>query len=758
MALTAAASAREILTRLHDVMAKRLPAQSKLNSVVEIIGKVLTSEVCSIYLLREGVLELYATRGLAQEAVHVTKLALGEGLVGTIAANVETLNLDEATSHHAFAHRPETGEEAFHSFAGVPIIHRERAVGVLAVQHVESRRYADVEIEALQTVAMVLSELIANADLIDAAGGTSTRPQSTAPERVSGFKLVEGMAAGVAVFHQPRIIIEHTVAEDIEAERHRVYAAFDKMRAQIDKMASQAEFGGGGEHVEVLAMYKMFAYDEGWSRRINEAIDSGLTAEAAIERVQQRTRMRMREIDDPLLRDRMHDLEDLSNRLIRIVSGKLGTAAQMGLRHDSILIARNLGPAELLEYDRRRLKGVVLEEGSLTAHVIIVARAMGVPVLGRVKDVKRLIAEGDMLLLDVSEESLLIRPSTAMEEAFEAKLVLSQKRRAAFAQLKGEVPITTDGHRITVMVNAGLCDDLAAMDLTGADGIGLFRTEFQFLVSATLPRPAEQQKLYKTVLDAAGDRPVTFRTVDIGGDKALPYLNHDETGDEENPAMGWRALRLALERDGLMKVQARALLEAGAGKTLNIMFPMVSEPWEFDEAHAIFEAQRAWLAGRGKKMPAEVRYGAMLEVPALAEVLDLLLPKIDFLSVGTNDLTQFLFAADRAHPKLALRYDWLSPAILRFLKRVSDQARAAGVQVAVCGEMGGRPLEAMALIGLGIDRLSITPAAVGPIKAMVRSLDRAKLTAYMTEALKSPPRALRDSLTAWAAAHGVELA
>jgi len=758
MALTAAASAREILTRLHDVMAKRLPAQSKLNSVVEIIGTVLDSEVCSIYLLREGVLELYATRGLAQEAVHVTKLALGEGLVGTIAANVETLNLDEATSHPDFAYRPETGEEAFHSFAGVPIIRRERAVGVLAVQHADPRRYADVEIEALQTVAMVLSELIANADLVDTAGGASTRPQSTAPERVSGFKLVDGMAAGVAVFHQPRITIEHTVAEDTEAERHRVYAAFDKMREQIDRMASQAEFGGGGEHDEVLAMYKMFAYDEGWSRRINEAIDSGLTAEAAIERVQQRTRMRMRQIDDPLLRDRMHDLEDLSNRLIRIVSGQLGTAAQMGLRQDSILIARNLGPAELLEYDRRRLKGVVLEEGSLTAHVIIVARAMGVPVLGRVRDVKRLIAEGDMLLLDVSEESLFIRPTTAMEEAFEAKLAMSQKRRAAFAALKSEAPVTRDGHRVTVMVNAGLRDDVAALDLTGADGIGLFRTEFQFLVSATLPRPAEQQKLYKTVLDAAGDRPVTFRTVDIGGDKALPYLNHDDTGDEENPAMGWRALRLALERDGLMKVQARALLEAGAGRTLNIMFPMVSEPWEFDEAQAIFEAQRAWLESRGRKMPSEIRYGAMLEVPALAEVLDVLLPKIDFLSIGTNDLTQFLFAADRAHPKLALRYDWLSPAILRFLKRVSDQAKAGGVQVAVCGEMGGRPLEAMALIGLGIDRLSITPAAVGPIKAMVRSIDRAALTAHMEEALKAPPRALRESLQGWAADHGVELA
>jgi phosphotransferase system enzyme I (PtsP) len=758
MAVSAAASAREILTRLHDVMASRAAPQSKLNSVVGIIGEALDSEVCSIYLLREGVLELFATRGLSQEAVHVTTLALGEGLVGTIAANVETLNLDEAAAHPDFAYRPETGEEAFHSFAGVPIIRKERAVGVLAVQHAESRRYHDVEIEALQTVAMVLSELISNAGLVDAAGGGSTRPQSTAAVRLPGFKLVEGMAAGQAVFHQPRITIEHTVAEDTEAERHRVYAAFDKMREQIDKMASQAEFGGGGEHDEVLAMYKMFAYDEGWSRRINEAIDSGLTAEAAIERVQQRTRMRMREIDDPLLRDRMHDLEDLSNRLIRIVSGKLGTAAQMGLRHDSILIARNLGPAELLEYDRRRLKGVVLEEGSLTAHVIIVARAMGIPVIGRVRDVRKLIAEGDMLLLDVAEESLLVRPNTAMEEAFEAKLALTQKRRAVFAALRDEAPITRDGHRVTLMVNAGLRDDLAALDLTGADGIGLFRTEFQFLVSATLPQRETQRRLYKDVLDTAGDRPVTFRTVDIGGDKALPYLNHDADGEEENPAMGWRALRLALDRDGLMKAQARALLEAGAGRTLNVMFPMVSEPWEFDQAHALFEAQRAWLFARGRKLPAEVRYGAMLEVPALAEVLDILLPRIDFLSIGTNDLTQFLFAADRAHPKLALRYDWLSPAILRFLKRVSDQARAADVPVAVCGEMGGRPLEAMALIGLGIDRLSITPAAVGPIKAMLRSLNRTALIADMKPLLAHPDGPLRDALAAWAATHSVELA
>lgn len=757
MPSSAAASAREILTRLHDVMAGRNPAQAKLNAVVGIIAEAMDSEVCSIYLLREGVLELFATRGLDQAAVHVTKLALGEGLVGTIAEDVEVLNLDEAASHPDFAYKPETGEERYHSFAGVPIIRRERAVGVLAVQHSEQRRYQDVEIEALQTVAMVLSELIANAGLIDTAAAASNRPQSTAAVRLLGQKLVEGMGSGYAVFHQPRIVVEHTVAEDIDAERHRVYAAFDKMREQIDRMTREAEFGVGGEHEEVLQTYKMFAYDEGWARRINEAIDSGLTAEAAIERVQQRTRQRMRQIDDPLLADRMHDLEDLSNRLLRIVSGQMGTAAQLGLRQDTILIARNLGPAELLEYDKRRLKGVVLEEGSLTAHVTIVARAMGVPVLGRVRDVRRLIAEGDLLLLDSVAGNVFARPSAAMEEAFEAKLALRQKRKAAFAALRDVPPETQDGHRITLMVNAGLRDDVAALDITGADGIGLFRTEFQFLVSATLPQRERQQRLYREVLDAAGDRPVIFRTVDIGGDKALPYLNKADA-DEENPAMGWRALRLALDRDGLMKVQARALIEAAAGRTLNVMFPMVSEAWEFAEAKALFEAQRHWLGQRGRRLPIEIRYGAMLEVPALAEQLDLLLPEIDFLSVGTNDLTQFLFAADRANPKLAERYDWLSPSILRFLARVIAPAREAGVTLAVCGEMGGRPLEAMALIGLGIDRLSITPAAIGPIKAMVRSLDHAACRAFVAELVARPPRDMRAALTDWAGAHGVDLA
>jgi phosphotransferase system enzyme I (PtsP) len=754
--LNAVAAARAILTSLHEVMASRAGAQVKLNQIVDAIGEKLDSEVCSIYLLREGMLELFATRGLNQDAVHVTRLAVGEGLVGTIAGHVETLNLAEAAAHPDFAFRPETGEEKFHSFAGVPIVRRERAVGVLCVQHVDPRRYEEVEIEALQTVAMVLSEMIANAGMVDDEDSLGVPAHLTGPDRLKGLTLVKGLAGGVAVFHQPRVTIEHVVAEDTEAERQRVFLAFDKMREQIDRMASQAEFGMGGEHEEVLETYKMFAYDEGWTRRINEAIDSGLTAEAAIERVQQRTRMRMRQIDDPLLADRMHDLEDLANRLLRIVSGQLGTAAAQGLRGDAILIARNLGPAELLEYDRRRLKGVILEEGSLTAHVVIVARAMGIPVIGRVRGLRGKVRDGDQLLLDADQGVVDVRPSGPMVEAFEARFAKSRERQAGYAAMRDLEPVTLDGKRITVMINAGLRDDMPMLNLTGADGIGLFRTEFQFLVSATLPQRERQTRLYRDVLEAAGDRPVVFRTVDIGGDKVLPYLRHNDGEAEENPAMGWRALRVALERDGLLKVQARALIEAAAGRTLNVMFPMVTEPWEFDAAKAVFDSQLNWLRKQKKHLPEAIRYGAMLEVPALAECLDILAPRLSFLSIGTNDLTQFLFAADRANPKLAERYDWLSPAILRFLRRVVTTVAPHGTDITVCGEMGGRRLEALALIGLGITRLSITPAAVGPIKELVRMIDVTEIRTLMAGWLAVPPSNMRATLLEWATAKGID--
>jgi phosphotransferase system enzyme I (PtsP) len=380
---------------------------------------------------------------------------------------------------------------------------------------------------------------------------------------------------------------------------------------------------------------------------------------------------------------------------------------------------------------------------------------MGVPVIGRVKDIAHIAAEGDLVLVDGDQGSLVVRPTRAVGSAFDNRMAMSQRRRAEYAAIRPLPPITRDGLRATLMVNAGLAEDAAGLETTGADGIGLFRTEFQFLVSAALPGRDAQYRLYRQVLEAAGDKPVVFRTVDIGGDKALPYLT-DMRDEAENPAMGWRALRLSLDRSTLMKAQARALIEAAEGRTLRVMFPMISEPWEYEEARALFEAQIEWVKAR-RPGPARVEFGAMLEVPSLAEMLDILLPRVNFLSVGTNDLTQFLFAADRADPRLALRYDWLSPAILRFLRRIAREATAAGVPLRLCGEMGGRPLEAMALIGIGITNFSITPAAVGPVKAMIRSLDAGAARAKLEQLLAKPPRDMRKTLTDWARRHQVDI-
>jgi phosphotransferase system enzyme I (PtsP) len=385
----------------------------------------------------------------------------------------------------------------------------------------------------------------------------------------------------------------------------------------------------------------------------------------------------------------------------------------------------------------------------------IVARAIGIPVIGRLHDIRHSVEEGETILVDGDNGSVIIRPTRGLLTNFEHRMTLSQKRRAEFAAVRNLPAKTLDGVPMSVMVNAGLAEDAAALPMSGADGIGLFRTEFQFLVSATLPGRDRQLRLYTKVLEAVGDRPVVFRTVDIGGDKALPYLTDDAAEQAENPSMGWRALRLSLDRSTLMKAQARALIEASAGKVLRVMFPMISEPWEYEEARALFEEQVDWARKGHRKVPKRIEFGAMLEVPSLAEMLDQLLPRVDFLSVGTNDLTQFLFAADRSDPRLAQRYDWLSPAILRFLKRILDQARAAKVPVRVCGEMAGRPLEAMALIGLGAESFSITPAGVGPLKAMIRSLDSGAIRGRMDQLLAKPPRDVRKALTDWARRHNV---
>jgi len=750
----AISGARRLLGRLRDVMAGPGSAQERLDRVVRLIAADMVAEVCSVYLMRAGdILELCATEGLFAESVHRTRLRVGEGLVGVIGATARPLALSDAQSHKDFAYRPETGEEVYHSLMGVPILRQGKVSGVVIVQNRVRRHYTEEEIEALETVAMVLAELVASGDFVSPDELHPVGGIATMPHRLDGVRLNAGLAIGTAVLHEPRVIIRQVVAEDPIAELDRLQRAVGEMHESIDRLLRRSDLGEGGEHHDILETYRMFAEDRGWLGRIREIVRGGLTAEAAVQKVREDTQARMKQITDPYLRERMADLEDVANRLQRHLASKDALPSEP-LPLDVVLVARTMGPAELLDYDRERLRALVLEEGSPASHVAVVARALDIPVVGRLTGALSNIEPGDQIVVDADNAQVLIRPGEDVQQAIEKSLNELSYRRARYQSLKGLPAVTLDGHVIELKINAGLLIDLPALDATGADGIGLYRTELPFMVRSTFPRVEEQVQLYRRVLDHAGDRPVVFRTLDIGGDKLLPYL---PGAAEENPAMGWRAIRIALDRPAMLRQQLRALILAAEGRPLNIMFPMIAEVAEFDAARRILtmEIDRARL--RGVTLPSALMVGLMLEVPALIWQLDALCRRVDFVSVGSNDLMQFLFAKDRGNARVADRYDELAPAALACLAEIVRVTSERAVPLSICGEMAGGTIEAMALVGLGFRTLSMAPSSIGPIKAMIRSLELAPLHRYLAEKISHPSHSLRDALREFARDHGVTL-
>eukprot|EP01037_Dinobryon_pediforme_P018527 gene18527-18809_t len=737
----AARGPRSLLRQIREVMAGGGLAQGRLDMVVRIIAASMVAEVCSIYLRRaSGDMELFATEGLARDAVHVTRMKPGEGLVGEIVRQGRPLNLSEAPLHPAFSYRPETGEDPFHAFLGVPLLRGGRTVGALVVQNRTARVYGEDEVEDLQTIAMVLSEMVAAGELVDQEELKDVELAPHRPERLKGVRFAEGLAFGQAVLHEAPVAPEMLLADDPAQEEVRLHEALEALRKQIDEML-EGQSGLVGVPYEVLETYRLFAHDRGWNRGLEEAVRSGLTAEAAVERARWEHRARLKEARDPYLKERLHDLEDLADRLLRHLSGESQQAR--ALPENAILIARNLGPADLLEYDRTRLKGLLLEEGSAASHASIVAKALGIPCVGRLPGLRDRISQGDAVIVDAEVGEAFLRPRPDVIEAFEARAALRAQRRAEFAKLKDTPAITRDGRKITLMMNAGLAVDLDNMEETGAEGIGLFRTEFQFMVAEELPKLNAQTALYARVMDAADGKPVIFRTLDLGGDKVLPYM---EAQREDNPALGWRAVRMGLDRPALLRMQIRALIWAAHGRDLYIMFPLIASVDEFRQARAHVDHELAWAARRGRPPPQTVRVGAMIEAPSLVWHLDALLPMTDFVSVGTNDLLQYLFAADRGNSRVSERYDPLSPPALRVLKTICDACAETGTPVSVCGELAGRPLEAFALIALGFDRLSTPPAGVGPVKRMILSVDREAARRGMAGFLKGASGSVRNEI------------
>ncbi len=745
---------RVMLRRLRELLAEPVSAQERLDKIVVTIASNMVAEVCSVYVLRaDGSLELFATEGLKRDAVHQTSLRVGEGLVGLIAADAKPLNLDNARAHPAFAYRPETGEEVYQSFLGVPILRGGQTLGVLVVQNRTQRHYSEEEVEALQTTAMVLAEMVAAGEL-----ESLVRPGEDLalrrPQHLSGLSLAEGLGLGHAVLHEPRMVVTSLIAEDVHHETRRLNAALNNLRTSVEDLLERSEIARAGEHREVLETYRMFAQDRGWAERMREAVMSGLTAEAAVERVQNDTRARMLRQTDPYIRERLHDLDDLANRLLRELVGWQLHPAETELPRDAILIARNMGPAELLDYDRDRLRGLVLEEGAPTSHVTIVARALGLATVGQIEGVLDLANTGDEVIVDGTSGEVHVRPPADVERAYVDKVRFRARRQAQYQRLRDRPSLTRDGTPIDLFVNAGLLVDLPQVKEAGAAGIGLFRTELQFLVAATFPRMREQLSLYRSVLDAADGLPVTFRSLDVGGDKVLPYLRESH---EENPALGWRAIRMALDRPALLRTQIRALLHAAAGREMRLMFPMIAEAWEFERARELVDRECRHAERFGHALPERIALGAMLEVPSILWELDELLEQADFISVGSNDLLQFMFASDRANTRLAHRFDPLSPAPLRALRHIAQAAERKNKQVTVCGEMAGDPICAMALIGLGFRSISMAPSAIGPVKEMVLNLDQAALTRFMTAQLDNARGSLRNDLIGFARGYGLEI-
>src|SRR5436305_993068 len=621
---------RLLLRRLREVMAEPVSAQARLDKIVVLIASNMVAEVCSVYVLRaDATLELFATEGLNREAVHQTTMRSGEGLVGLIAQRAEPVAMSEAQAPPAFSYKPETGEEIYPSFLGVPILRGGNTLGVLVVQNRARRSYSEEEVEALQVTSMLLAEMIASGEL-----QSIVRPGEDIalhrPIALSGSAISDGIGLGHVVLHEPRIIVKRIVAEDVNSELRRLEAAIEEMRAKLNQLIDGGDVTGAGEHRDVLEAVRMVANDRGWMRRLREAIATGLTAEAAVESVQNDARARLQRQTDPYIRDRLHDLDDLANRLLHRLTGQSFVVDRASMPDNAILVARTMGPAVLLEYERARLRGLVLEEGGPTSHVAIARRA----------------------------------------------------------------------------------------------------------------------------LEAVPDRPVTFRTLDIGSDKVLPYMTKLE---EENPALGWRAIRIGLDRPALLRLQLRALLRAAAGRSLRIMFPMVATCAEFDAAKQIAAREMEYLKRHGYATPNALELGVMIEVPSLLFELDAICAKVDFLSVGSNDLTQYLFAADRDNKRVADRFDVLSAPALRALAMIAGAGHAAGKPVTLCGEMGGKPLEALALAAIGYRSLSMSPASIGPVKAMLIAADLAETEAFLTPLVGAHDGAhsLREHLRAYAERSGI---
>ncbi len=730
---------RKLLGRLRDALAESSAGQTRLDRITHLIADSMQTEVCSIYLFRDDdTLELCATEGLNPEAVHKTRMRIGEGLVGRVARNGTPVNTPNAPQAKGFRFMPETGEEIFTSFLGVPVQRLGEALGVLVVQSKDAREFSEDEVYALEVVAMVLAEMTELGAFVGEGAALSALHQQ--PVMFKGAVGQEGVAEGHVWLHEPRVVVTNPVADDPKIELIRLQEAVNKLRISVDDMLSLADTGDK-EQREVLQAYRMFANSRSWIHRMEEDIASGLSAEAAVEKEQTAARTRMAQVPDAYLRERLHDLDDLSNRLLRILTGQ-GRETGAELPENPILVARNIGPGELLEYGRA-LKGIVLEQGSVGSHAAIVARALAIPLVIHAERITTEALNGDGILVDGEQGIVHLRPEDNVAAAFRDKIAMQAAAQERYAGLRDKPATALCGTTISLHMNAGLMADLPSLKGSGAEGVGLFRTELQFLIRNKVPKRAELATLYSRVLQAADGKRVAFRTLDIGSDKVLPYMKPQ---DEPNPAMGWRAIRVGLDKKGVMRMQLQALLRAAAGRPLTVMFPFIAQTEEFREARSILLGVVESEKRLGHAVPFKLEIGAMLETPSMAFAPRQFFEEADFISIGGNDLKQFFYAADRENERVRRRYDTLNVSFLSIISQIVERCEAANTPLSFCGEDAGRPIEAICFAALGLRALSMRPASIGPVKSLIRRINLKDLRQVIDDASASGAQSVRPAV------------
>ncbi|MBP5344245.1 MAG: phosphoenolpyruvate--protein phosphotransferase [Alphaproteobacteria bacterium] len=723
---------RALMSALRDVMAKEMVAPKRLEKILTLVCEKLHVDTCAFYMMRPGdVLELYLTVG--QEVALPPFVRLGEGNIGTAMLTQESVLV---------AHK--TGKVKAESY--VPLIKGNRQVGVLALMRKKAVPFADLTVDAVENVAMVLSEFLTDVTLDK---NSKTLDIVAGPRVLEGTGLVAGVALGYPLLHHRTEQVEHILSSNPEREQKRLQVALNRVQQMIARHLKKAS--NTQEQKDIFETYALFLKDKGWQEKVTAAVATGLTAEAAVQKIGDETVDRMSSVNDPYLRERVHDFRDLTARLMRtLMRGKKAHR----LTENTILVADSLGAAELMDYDLKYVKGLILEEGSQTMHVVIVARAYRIPFICGIKNATRLLDERSLLAMDATTGTVYIKPSDEILENLKNRQRLLRRQQLIHAKEKDKPAVTKDGVTVSLNLNLGMMKEGVLTDRPYFDGVGLYRTELLFMTAKELPNAKVQTEAYRRALVMAKGKPVVFRTLDIGSDKVLPYLQ--KTG-EENPALGWRSIRMTLDRRALLRTQLKALIRGTAGQKLNVMFPMVTDVAEFLEAKKTLQIELANAKRRREKLPTEVRVGTMLEVPALFFELDNLLQVVDFISIGTNDLAQFIFAADRSNALIWNRYDSLSPAFLKLLLQIKQKCDEHHVPCSICGEMASKPLEALTLVGLGFTSLSMSPEAIGVVKSAIRSLTYKTFSAYVKAQLESAQPSLRGRLFSYLQDHGAKI-